>query len=95
MVTDLPLRRLLLVLVAFAGYGLRAHAQPCDEQWLPGYGHPGVSGVVHASVLWDPDGPGPEGRWLVVGGDFQQAGDLTCGSIARWNPATGQWVSPG
>jgi hypothetical protein len=50
---------------------------------------------ISASIMWDPDGPGPEGPWLVVGGDFQFVGTVPTTGIARWNPATGEWAAIG
>jgi trimeric autotransporter adhesin len=68
------------------------HAQPCWEvSWQPGQGVPGVSGVVHAAALWDPDGSGPRSPVVVFGGDFALAGDQPARNLATWDPATGRW----
>jgi hypothetical protein len=63
-------------------------AQPCDGQWLPGDGVPGVNGHVGAMVYWDPDGPGPMPPVLVVGGSFNVAGDSFVSNIAAWDGTT-------
>lgn len=52
---------------------------------VAGQGLPGVNGTVYAMVEWDPDGAGPEGTWLVVGGTFTVAGDVMARNIAAWD----------
>ena len=62
-----------------------AASAQCDPRWLPGEGIPGVAGEVHATTTWDPDGPGPEPELLVVGGNFDIAGDLIVHNVAAWD----------
>lgn len=40
---------------------------------------------VEALCAWDPDGAGPLGSSLVIGGDFGKLGTLSASCIARWN----------
>lgn len=40
---------------------------------------------IHALVVVDYDGPGPELAKLIVGGDFTRAGSLSVGGIAAWD----------
>ncbi len=68
---------------------------PCEEQWLPGEGVPGVFGSVYAMTWWDPDGYGPVRPRVVVGGSFTLAGDVIANSIAAWDPETGEWFAFG
>src|SRR5262249_14488994 len=51
----------------------------------------GVGGEVRAMRTWDPDGAGPAGELLVLGGRFQGAGDLLAANVVAWDPATGSW----
>jgi hypothetical protein len=46
---------------------------------------PGVHGRVHCAAEWDPDGAGPRGTVLVVGGEFNSAGDVLVNSLAVWD----------
>ncbi|MFN9757933.1 MAG: hypothetical protein ACK58X_16125, partial [Planctomycetota bacterium] len=71
-----------------------ARAQ-CTPQWLPGDGVPGVSGTVTTAAMWDPDGPGPQGPRLVVGGEFIVAGNAVANRIAAQDPSTGVWSALG
>ncbi len=41
--------------------------------------------TVNAMVSWDPDGPGPEGEWLVIGGNFDRAGSVAANDIAAFD----------
>lgn len=41
-----------------------------------------VNGPVYAMTTWDPDGPGPLGDWLVVGGEFTLAVGVPARNIA-------------
>jgi trimeric autotransporter adhesin len=68
-----------------------ARAQ-CQWQWLPGDGVPGVIGRVHALCWWDPDGAGPGGQRLVVGGTFSHAGTTVARNLSALDPATGDWI---
>ena len=44
-----------------------ARAQ-CAPVWAPADGLPGIDGQVLVTRMWDPDGAGPAGALLVVGG---------------------------
>lgn len=62
----------------------QARAQ-CDGEWLPGMGIPGVNGEVDCLLSWDPDGNGPLGNLIVVGGRFSRAGEIAAENIAAWD----------
>jgi trimeric autotransporter adhesin len=63
----------------------------CTTVWQPGASVPGVDGRVSAMIRWDPDGPGPATPVLVLGGQFQVAGNCVASNIASYDPATGAW----
>ncbi len=62
------------------------HAQ-CTPEWLPTPGFPGVTGdgSVTCATTWDPDGAGPAEPLLVLGGQFEAAGNVLTGGLAAWN----------
>ena len=79
----------LLVSVAIAcALGPAVRAQ-CPADWLPGEGHPGVTGdlPVWALTPWDPDGFGHQPPVLVAGGGFLGAGNVASFGIAAWDGA--------
>lgn len=78
-----------------AGFFVEYEAVPCGLQWTPGDGVPGVGGVVYATTLWDPDGAGPLGMHLVVGGSFSFAGAARANHIAMRDLSSGSWSSLG
>ncbi len=68
----------------------------CDLQpTASGRGVPSLDETATCLCEWDPDGAGPLGPRLVVGGFFTLAGDLPANGIAAFDPATGQWSSLG
>ncbi len=67
----------------------------CTPDWLPGGGLPGISGQVHAQVMWDPDGPGVQPERLVVGGRFSVAGDSLAVNVAMWDGSSWQPMGDG
>ncbi|MGE3173842.1 MAG: hypothetical protein AB7O97_14555 [Planctomycetota bacterium] len=77
-----------------ASLSVAANAQ-CELQWQPGLGGDGIVGVALATCTWDPDGPGPAGSVIVVGGRFEAAGSVLANNIAAFDPATGQWSTLG
>lgn len=85
-----------LVLLLSATVASHSHGQTCG-QWLAGSPMPGVTegGTVRTSIAWDPDGTGPLGTHLVVGGEFTVIGNAVASNIAMWNPATDQWSALG
>ncbi len=85
-------RSLLTLAVAAAGVvlgGPAAARGECEPRWLPGDSIPGVNGDVCAVTTWDPDGAGPAGELLVVGGEFTFAGEVAANRIAAWDGS--QW----
>ncbi|MGE3173839.1 MAG: hypothetical protein AB7O97_14540 [Planctomycetota bacterium] len=95
-----PRRSLLPSLAAVALFAATAASQ-CAPQPLPGLGTPGVGlfdtapGVVHATTLWDPDGAGPAGPVLVLGGDFSTLGTTPAANIGTYDPSTGATAALG
>ncbi|MCA8976281.1 MAG: hypothetical protein KDC98_16295 [Planctomycetes bacterium] len=68
----------------------------CATSWTTtGGADAGVNGPVEAMVEWDPDGAGPRGPLLVVGGYFSIAGNVIANGIATFDPATGRWSQLG
>jgi hypothetical protein len=89
---------LLRSLVALAFLLAAPAIAQCTPQWLPGDGLPGVGNngaTVLASTMWDPDGPGPLQRRLVVAGTFRYVGNVPANNIAAFDPATGTWSALG
>ncbi len=70
-------------------------AAQCDTEWLPGKGVRGVDFFVSASVLWDPDGSGPQSELWVIGGRFSIVGATLANHIATYDPATDTWGTLG
>lgn len=70
--------------------GATATAQ-CNPQFTPLLQRAGLDGTANCSVLWDPDGPGPMGERLVVGGTFRVAGGVAANGVAMLDLATGTW----
>lgn len=86
----MTLARCLILLICVSAS--RAGAQ-CDPAWLGLADFPGVDGIVHCVVAWDPDADGPAEEFLVAGGEFALAGDITAHNIAAW---TGEeWIALG
>lgn len=67
---------------------------PCATGWALTT-LPGTNGNVRACLWWDPDGPGPLGEVLVMGGSFAAAGDRLAARIAAYAPQTSAWSTFG
>ncbi|MBZ0152785.1 MAG: hypothetical protein K8J09_14765 [Planctomycetes bacterium] len=76
----------------------------CGNSWqsaggLPGVHTPYVPGAsqwsISDSVMWDPDGPGPQTARLVLAGKFTIAGNVMSSGVVTFDPATGQWQALG
>jgi len=65
----------------------------CGPQWIFGGGIAGTDLPVNACVFWDPDGPGPLTKRLIVGGEFTLADSLSSRAIAEWDGE--QWQALG
>jgi hypothetical protein len=80
---------------SFAAFVLATSATAlaqCELQpTATGRGVPSLDDTATCLCEWDPDGAGPLGPLLVVGGLFTLAGDLPANGIAAFDPATGQW----
>lgn len=81
-------RTLVLSTVLALTCGTAASAQ-CTTPWIAGDGTPGANDDVLAATTWDPDGPGPLGEHVVLGGRFTLFGDLAAAHVVRWDPVTG------
>ena len=80
--------RLALAALLFGGVALASTVSAqCGPGWVqtPGFGFAGVNGTVFASIMWDPDGAGPEPEWLVIGGMFSAAGDIAANGVAAYD----------
>lgn len=82
----------LTITLAIAGLAASATNAQTYSQWLPGPGIAGVQGDVHAAVVWDPDGPGPQTAKLVLGGSFYAS---AANNLVIVDLATEQWSSLG
>jgi hypothetical protein len=83
-------------LAAFALATTATALAQCEVQpTATGRGVPSLDDAGTCLCEWDPDGAGPLGPRLVVGGFFTLAGDLPANGIAAFDPATGQWSSLG
>jgi len=82
--------RLIRSLITALGLSASLTSQ-CVPSVLPGDGLPGTSGLVNATIAWDPDGAGPELEALVVAGQFISAGNLATTHVALWKPGTASW----
>jgi hypothetical protein len=52
----------------------------CPPQWDGlGLSLAGGDSTVWRSVVWDPDGPGPQGSMLVLGGNFRTIANVVSG----------------
>ncbi|MCR9243828.1 MAG: hypothetical protein NXI31_02270 [bacterium] len=91
-----PLARIALPLVlsttALAVLTPLATSQ-CATDWVPGDGYPGVHGNIYEAVWWDPDGAGPRGEILVVGGNYLRIFTVAAANLASWDPTTGEWAA--
>src|SRR5262245_54531794 len=65
----------------------------CPPNWVTTNALPGVDGAVNAITMWDPDGVGPDGEPVVLGGWFGVAGDVWANHVALWDGAS--WRSLG
>lgn len=72
----------IIALLSFSP--LRAQAQ-CQFDWRPDLGSAQPNEAVYAMTTWDPDGAGPAGEWLVIGGNFTQAGGQPANHIIAWD----------
>ncbi|MFN9331979.1 MAG: hypothetical protein ACK6D1_05195 [Planctomycetota bacterium] len=81
---------------SFAALALTTFAtSQCATLARPGEGYPGVGGTVHCSLLWDPDGAGPRGPQLVIGGSFVAVGNQSCAFLATFDHVAGTWSALG
>ena len=58
----------------------------CMNTWRPADVLPGTDGDVLAAVTWDPDGAGPAGEHVVLGGAFQWIGGLAANRVVLYDP---------
>lgn len=67
---------------------IAAHSTDASSNWAAIQAPPvgsALSNRVLASTMWDPDGPGPLPRQVVVGGSFTSIGSTPFNRIARWD----------
>lgn len=82
------------VALALAATAPTAGAQ-CGTQWRTGGGCTGIDASPTVMQRWDPDGAGPAGEVLVVGGSFRVAVDQVARNLAVYDPASGAWSGVG
>ena len=75
------------IVTALAGVA----AGQCETGWMP----QGPNGNVYGACAWDPDGPGPLGQRVVVGGSFDRAMHLVTNGVVAVDPANGAWTPMG
>ncbi len=80
--------RALPTLLILSGLTTPAAAQ-CTSTWLPTLATLGTNGSIHASTIWDPDGPGPQRPRLVIAGTFTSAFGAAVTNIAAMDPQSG------
>jgi len=87
-----------LTLAILLAVSLPAAALAQCEGWRVGpfsTGADGTDGNVWAITQWDPDGSGPQGQALVVGGSFTSIEGTSITNLAMRDPSTGGWVPVG
>lgn len=72
-----------------------AAAQLCGGEWLPSFSIAGADDDVFVVAQWDPDGPGPVGARVVIGGSMRVAGDVVANGVAVWDPAARTFAALG
>jgi hypothetical protein len=90
--------RTALATAALIALLMPARATAQCEGWRAGpfaTGPDGTNGTVQAITQWDPDGDGPQGMALVVGGSFTSIEGTSVSNLAMRDPATGTWVPVG
>ncbi len=80
--------------LAVGGVSMSASAQPCPPHWEPGT-LPGPNYFVFAAGEWDPDGDGPRGTELLLGGGFSIPGNNTVYGLATWDGTAYRGFSAG
>lgn len=93
-----PAPAILLLATALTVALAPARASAQCEGWRVGpftTGSEGTNGTVWAITQWDPDGDGPLGLALVVGGGFTQIQGVSITNLAMRDPSTGNWVPVG
>ncbi len=80
-----------LLLATCIGFGGGLVAQ-CQTLWKTGHAAPGpiLYSDVKTTTWWDPDGAGPRGPLLVLGGNFTIP-SVGAANLATFDPATGTW----
>ncbi len=77
-------RMLGILTLASVGVFTSGAAGQCGE-WDNRFGGPLNMSGARSAVVWDPDGDGPEGTQLVVGGSFTTADGAPANRVAIWN----------
>jgi len=82
-------------LVAFAGFAMSLAAQ-CTTTWASGGPQAQLSGSGRCTTQWDPDGAGPAGLQLVVGGSVLKGGSAPIDQLVMvWDGGQWQALGPG
>lgn len=83
--------RCLAALIAGANLLAPNLLAQCETTWESPLSGQAVIGTINAMERWDPDGPGPLGERLVVGGTFALPANLQAANLAMFDPATETW----
>lgn len=87
--------RSVLILAVLADAASTGLAQSCGPRWTPLVPGDTPNDQIWSITRWDPDGNGPAGTTLVVGGIFTAVGTLSANRIAVFDPSTGAWSTLG
>ena len=87
--------RIVVLVGATTIAGVASLMAQCQPQFTPWLQRAGLDLQAKCCVMWDPDGAGPMGARLVVGGSFTIAGDTSAARIAVFDPTTATWSTLG
>ena len=91
----LRIRSAVAVVAAVAAFATATAVRAqCTPNWLLPDGL-GVDGDIHCALAWDPDGAGPIGPRLVLGGTFTRCGGVAANRLAVVDLATRTVVALG
>jgi hypothetical protein len=90
-----PLIAVRALALAIPLLGAAVASGQCTPDWIrePDQQIPGVGSSTLATTSWDPDGPGPQAPWLIVGGTITAAGDTPVSAVAAWDGQ--RWIPMG
>lgn len=72
-----------------------AQGRQCEPRWMAEEVEHQPNAGISAMRAWDPDGRGPQGEVLVVGGSFNSIGGIQASRIAAWDGVNWQAIGEG